>query len=200
MSINGLWKDEGRVLVKWSHLFLSLQVLQLISSMYTVIKGTMWGQQGSGSSCLEYLQGSQPGWTKNRCFSLQECSNRDVLPEVTAPVDEWRRDEHERKSEKRWQAEVELQIVPHILQRTLRQKGGAATFFRLPVRCAIRSLLVLLRCLEKRRKRWVSKEVCQQSKETPLNIYQIQHVTQRSLRHLEPQDLAPQAVREHSST
>lgn len=76
MSINGLWKDEGRVLVKWSHLFLSLQVLQLISSMYTIIKGTMWGQQGSGSSCLEYLQGSQPGWTKNCCFSLRECSNR----------------------------------------------------------------------------------------------------------------------------
>lgn len=41
--------------------------------------------------------------------------HRRVLPEVTAPVDERGRDEHERKREKRRQAEVELQIVPHVM-------------------------------------------------------------------------------------
>lgn len=41
-----------------AHLFLSLKVLQLISSMYTIIRGTRCGQQGSGSSWVEYLQGA----------------------------------------------------------------------------------------------------------------------------------------------
>lgn len=68
-------------------------------------------------------------------------------------MDERRRDEHERKREKRRQAEVELQIIPHVMQGTLRQKGGAVAPFRLPagvcVRSAVLSLLVLRWCLEK---------------------------------------------------
>lgn len=65
-------------------------------------------------------------------------------------MDERRRVEHERKSEKRRQAEVELQIIPHVLQGTLRQEGGAVTLLRPPARRAVPSLLVLLGCLENR--------------------------------------------------
>lgn len=79
---------------------------------------------------------------------------RCFLPEVTAPVDERRRDEHERKREKRRQAEVELQIIPHVMQGTLRQKGGAVASFGLPagvgVRSAVLGVLVLRWCLEKK--------------------------------------------------
>lgn len=64
-------------------------------------------------------------------------------------MDERRRVEHERKSEERRQAEVQLQILPHVLQGTLRQKGGAVTFLRPPAHRAVPSLLVLLRRLEK---------------------------------------------------
>lgn len=39
-----------------SYLLLSFKVLQLISSMYTTIRGTVCGQQGSGSNWAEYLQ------------------------------------------------------------------------------------------------------------------------------------------------
>jgi len=44
-----------------SHLVPSFKVLQLISRMNTMTSGTLQGQQGSGSSWAEYLQGgSQP--------------------------------------------------------------------------------------------------------------------------------------------
>lgn len=42
------------------------------------------------------------------------------------------------------------------------------------------------------------KEDRQGSQEGSLNIYQVQHVTQRSLRHLEPQDLVPPTVQTSS--
>lgn len=42
------------------------------------------------------------------------------------------------------------------------------------------------------------KEDREESKEGSLNIYQVQHVTQRSLRHLEPQDLVAATFRTSS--
>lgn len=39
-----------------SYLLLSFKVLQLMSSMYTIIRGTVCGQQGSGSNWAEYLR------------------------------------------------------------------------------------------------------------------------------------------------
>lgn len=62
-------------------------------------------------------------------------------------MQERRRDEHDREGEERRQAEVELQVVPNLLQSTLRQQGGAVTFFGLADRfsgyCAILSIFVL---------------------------------------------------------
>lgn len=43
---------------------LSFKVLQLMSSVYTMITGTVCSQQGSGSSWVEYLQRKTP-----TCFS-----------------------------------------------------------------------------------------------------------------------------------
>lgn len=77
-------------------------------------------------------------------------------------MDERRRVEHEREGEKRRQAEVELQIIPHVLQSTLRKKGGAVTFLRLPAHRAVPGPLVLLWCLEKGGKHGASKGVRQQ--------------------------------------
>lgn len=53
------------------------------------------------------------------------------VPQVAYPVEERRRDEHDGEGEERRQAEVELQVVPHLLQSALRQQGGAVTFFGL---------------------------------------------------------------------
>ena len=58
-----------------SHLLLSIKVLQLISSVYTIITGTMCGQQGSGSSWVEYLQTiktteSKVMQTRSQCLPL----------------------------------------------------------------------------------------------------------------------------------
>lgn len=52
------------------------------------------------------------------------------IPQVTDPVDERGTAEHDGQREKRRQAEVELQVIPHLLQGALRQQGGAAAFFR----------------------------------------------------------------------
>lgn len=46
-------------------------------------------------------------------------------------MEERRRDEHDGEGEERRQAEVQLQVVPHLLQGALRQQGGAVTFFGL---------------------------------------------------------------------
>jgi len=43
-------------------------------------------------------------------------------------VEQRGRDEHDGEREERREAEVELQVVPHLLQSTLRQQGGAGAF------------------------------------------------------------------------
>lgn len=48
-------------------------------------------------------------------------------------MDERRRDEHERESEERREADVQLQIIPHVMQSPLGQKGGAVPLFGLAV-------------------------------------------------------------------
>lgn len=49
------WQISGGRCVS-SYLLLSFKVLQLISSMYTTTRGTVCGQQGSGSNWAECLQ------------------------------------------------------------------------------------------------------------------------------------------------
>lgn len=59
LNCDGIINLSGSVCVlamMCSYLLLSFKVLQLISSMSTIIRGTMWGQQGSGSNWVEYLQ------------------------------------------------------------------------------------------------------------------------------------------------
>lgn len=51
-------------------LLLSFKVLQLISSMYTVIRGTMSGQQGSGSNWVEYLR-LRIQWMREGAMSMR---------------------------------------------------------------------------------------------------------------------------------
>lgn len=53
------------------------------------------------------------------------------IPQVACPVEEWRSAEHDRQSEENRQAEVELQVVSHILQHAVWQQGGDVTFFML---------------------------------------------------------------------
>lgn len=79
------------------------------------------------------------------------------IPQVTDPVDERGTAEHDGQREKRRQAEVELQVIPHLLQGALRQQGGAVAFFR-PAQAfgidrAILSFFVLPGSLERHQRR-----------------------------------------------
>lgn len=75
------------------------------------------------------------------------------IPQVTDPVDERGGAEHDGQREKRRQAEVELQVIPHLLQSALRQQGGATAIFRpaqgFDVGRAILSFFVLPGSLER---------------------------------------------------
>lgn len=79
------------------------------------------------------------------------------IPQVTDPVDERGTAEHDGQGEKRRQAEVELQVIPHLLQGALRQQGGAVAFFRpaqaFGIDCAILSFFVLPGSLERHQRR-----------------------------------------------
>lgn len=62
-----------------SYLLLSFRVLQLISSMYTISRGTVCGQQGSGSSWVEYL------WKITT--SVKTCTHTDTMTCLTPCAD-----------------------------------------------------------------------------------------------------------------
>lgn len=100
-------------------------------------------------------------------------------------MDERRRCEDDGQHEERRQAEVQLQVVPHLPQSALRQQGGVGRTVLGPP--------VFLRRLRRPTGLGLSSE-----RGSPLDdggeSHQVQHVAQRSFSHLQTQDLRGQGT------